>query len=312
MEFSKYQHIMKLGTAEVDGILDGTVYLFYKIDGTNSQVFLKDDGSLGYGSRNREITPEDDNAGFAAAMEGDKDLKEELLSILREHPTWTIYGEWLVPHTLKTYAGDSWKKFYVFDVLDQPTGKYLTYEEYSAVFAGNRCDRLRVIPLMEKLENPTSKDIEGRLRKTGAFLCAAGLGEGIVIKNYSFVNSFGRTTWAKMLTEDFLSTKKKTREGNRSIKDGTAEHATERMIVSRFLTYEHIAKEYSKVCERYGEAVMDPRHTFELLNRVFMEFWSDNWEIILSKMHFPTIDFRALKSECDKTVKDAIATIDRG
>lgn len=309
MEFRKYQHIMKLGTDEVDGILNGTVYLFYKIDGTNSQVFLKDDGSLGYGSRNREITPEDDNAGFAAAMEGDGPLKEELLSILTEHPSWTIYGEWLVPHTLKTYAADSWRKFYVFDVLDQSAGKYLTYEEYSAAFAGNKCDRLKVIPLMEKLVNPTPEDIEGRLRKTGAFLCATGLGEGIVIKNYSFVNRFGRTTWAKVLTEDFLSTKKATREENRSIKDGTAEHATERMIIARFLTYEHIAKEYSKICEKYGEAVMDPTHTFELLNRVFLEFWSDNWEIILNKMHFPTIDFRALKNECDRAVKEYVATL---
>lgn len=310
MEFSKYQHIMKLGTDEVDGILDGTVYLFYKIDGTNSQVFLKDDGSLGYGSRNREITPQNDNAGFASAMEGDKDLKGELLSIFREHPTWTVYGEWLVPHTLKTYSGDSWKKFYVFDVLDQSTGRYLTYEEYSAVFAGNKCDRLRVIPLMEKLESPTPKDIEDRLQKTGVFLCAAGLGEGIVIKNYDFVNKYGRRTWAKMLTEDFLGKKKDLRSTNKEIKDGTIEHATEHAIINKYLTDEHIAKEYSKICEKYGEAVMDPRHTFELLNRVFFEFWSDNWEIILNKMHLPTVNFKALKTLCDTRVKEVVATID--
>ena len=64
MEFKKYQHIMKLGTDEVDGILNGTVYLFYKIDGTNSQVFLKDDNTLGFGSRNREINLTNDNADF--------------------------------------------------------------------------------------------------------------------------------------------------------------------------------------------------------------------------------------------------------
>lgn len=309
MEFSKYQHIMKLGTDEVDGILNGTVYLFYKIDGTNSQVFLKDDGSLGYGSRNREIAAQDDNAGFAAAMEGDGPLKAEFLSILGEHPTWTIYGEWLVPHTLKTYAGDSWKKFYVFDVLDQATGRYLTYEEYSKVFSSNKYERLRVIPLMEKLENPTPKDIEDRLQKTGAFLCAAGLGEGIVIKNYDFINRFGRRTWAKMLTEDFLEKKKNLRSTNREIKDKTIQDATEREIINKYLTDEHIAKEYSKICEKYGEAVMDPRHTFELLNRVFIEFWSDNWEIILKKMHLPTVNFKTLKALCDARTKEVVATI---
>ena len=86
MEFHKYQHIMKLGTDEVDGILNGTVFLFYKIDGTNSQVFLKDDGTLGFGSRNREITPEDDNAGFALSMTQNEELYNGLLAILKAHP----------------------------------------------------------------------------------------------------------------------------------------------------------------------------------------------------------------------------------
>ena len=46
MEYKKYQHIEKLGTTEVEGILEGQVSLFYKIDGTNSCIFLKDDNTL--------------------------------------------------------------------------------------------------------------------------------------------------------------------------------------------------------------------------------------------------------------------------
>ena len=45
MNFKKYQHIEKLGTTEVEGILEGQVSLFYKIDGTNSCIFLKDDNT---------------------------------------------------------------------------------------------------------------------------------------------------------------------------------------------------------------------------------------------------------------------------
>ena len=307
MEFHKYQHIMKLGTDEVDGILNGTVDLFYKIDGTNSQVFLKDDETLGFGSRNREITPNDDNAGFAKAMTEDKELYTELLSFLRAHPSYTIYGEWLVPHTLKSYTQDSWKKFYVFDVLDEDTGEYLPYREYSRILGDLK--HLHLIPLMCELEDPTLEQIQEKLQQTGAFLCAAGLGEGIVIKNYSFVNKYGRRTWAKILTEDFLGKKKSLRSTNKEIKDGTIEHTTERSIINKYLTDEHIAKEYSKVCEKYGEAVMDPRHTFELLTRVFIEFWSDNWEIVLSKMHLPTINFKALRTLCDDRTKEVVATI---
>lgn len=50
MNFHPYQHVEKLGTAEVDGILDGTVYVFPKLDGANASVWL-DDGEVKCGSR---------------------------------------------------------------------------------------------------------------------------------------------------------------------------------------------------------------------------------------------------------------------
>lgn len=37
-----------------------------KIDGTNAQVFIGEDGVMKFGSRTRWITPDDDNYGFAA------------------------------------------------------------------------------------------------------------------------------------------------------------------------------------------------------------------------------------------------------
>src|SRR5262245_19038779 len=36
-----------------------------KVDGTNAQIAFSDDGTMHVGSRNRWITPEDDNFGFA-------------------------------------------------------------------------------------------------------------------------------------------------------------------------------------------------------------------------------------------------------
>ena len=44
-----------------------------KIDGTNAQVFICDDGTLLTGSRSRWITPADDNFGFAAWIEAHRD-----------------------------------------------------------------------------------------------------------------------------------------------------------------------------------------------------------------------------------------------
>lgn len=58
-----------------------------KIDGTNAQVFIDDDGHIYAGSRSRWITPADDNFGFAAWVDANT---EELAKLGPGHH----YGEW--------------------------------------------------------------------------------------------------------------------------------------------------------------------------------------------------------------------------
>ena len=74
---------------------------------------------------------------------------------------------------------------YIFDIYDTIENKYIPHYVYEAWF-NLIYKNLKYIPLMESLENPTEDDIKLRLGKTGDFLCTAGLGEGIVIKNYDF------------------------------------------------------------------------------------------------------------------------------
>ena len=62
--FPKYQHIERFGTSEVEGIEYGECYIFPKIDGTNSSLWIGNDGTLKAGSRKRELSIEKDNAGF--------------------------------------------------------------------------------------------------------------------------------------------------------------------------------------------------------------------------------------------------------
>lgn len=46
MKFEKYQHVERLGTVAVEGILDGIVYVYPKLDGTNTSVYLNDAGEV--------------------------------------------------------------------------------------------------------------------------------------------------------------------------------------------------------------------------------------------------------------------------
>ena len=160
---------------------------------------------------------------------------------------------------------------------------------------------INVIPLIAKLENASEEDIKKYLEDTGNFLLSEGLGEGIVIKNYSFVNKYGRTTWAKLLTEDFRTKKEHVKQfANENKEDNPVEYK-----IIKLMTVEHIQKEYHKLIESKGE--FNSKMIFELLNRVFNEFFKDNWEIILKKFKNPTIDFKRLKQLSDIKTKEVLS-----
>jgi len=67
--------------------LSRDIIITEKIDGTNAQLLITEDGDLIVGSRTKWITPQDDNAGFARWVEGNK---SELLKLgVGRH-----FGEW--------------------------------------------------------------------------------------------------------------------------------------------------------------------------------------------------------------------------
>lgn len=298
MDYISYQHIEKIGTTETEGILIGEVHLSYKIDGSNGCVFLRDDNTLGFGSRKRELTIDNDNMGFMASFVLNKELYNKFLSILRKNKNYIIYGEWLVPVIVKRYESDAWKKFYVFDVLDVENSRYLRFNEYKTILDEYS---LSYIPELAVLTNPTVEDIKEYLDKTNGFLITEGLGEGIVIKNYEYKNCYGRRTWAKILTEDFRKVKQETRQKNHLAKE---EGNTEQLIINAYLTSEHVLKEKHKIEENRKE--WSSKYIFELLNRTYDEFLNDNLLIIIKKFRNPTINFKKLKKLSDDFVKEII------
>lgn len=81
-----------------------------KIDGTNAQVFINDDGEILAGSRNRWVTPDADNYGFARWVE---DHRNELAAL----GPGRHFGEWWGSGIQRRYGltgGD--KRFSLFNV----------------------------------------------------------------------------------------------------------------------------------------------------------------------------------------------------
>jgi hypothetical protein len=95
-----------------------------KIDGTNAQVHITEDGRLFAGSRNRWIVPEADNFGFAAWV---RDHADELRTL----GPGSHYGEWWGSGIQRGYGLEKGeKRFSLFNVArwadDRDREKYPT------------------------------------------------------------------------------------------------------------------------------------------------------------------------------------------
>lgn len=79
-----------------------------KIDGTNAQIYIGEDGDVRAGSRSRWITPQDDNHGFARWVEANRD---DLLNL----GPGRHFGEWWGSGIQRNY-GLKEKRFSLFNV----------------------------------------------------------------------------------------------------------------------------------------------------------------------------------------------------
>lgn len=87
--------------------LSRQIIITEKIDGTNAQVFVGEDGSIRAGSRTRWITPDDDNFGFAAWV---NDHAGDLLEL----GPGRHYGEWWGRGIQRGY-GQNERRFSLFN-----------------------------------------------------------------------------------------------------------------------------------------------------------------------------------------------------
>jgi len=289
MAFQKYMHLERFGTNEVDGIEYGTTWVFPKLDGTNGQVWL--DGVVCTGSRNRVLSHDSDNAGFHAWASA----CPKVAAYLAEHPNHTLYGEWLVPHSLKTYRDDAWRRFYVFDVLDQSTGAFIHYENYKDGLSRHGLDYLAPIATVKN----GSLDHYLKCLDRNVFMIkdGEGVGEGIVIKNYEWQNKYGRVTWAKLITNAFKE------EHHKAM--GAPEvggMVLEETIINEFVTQHLVDKVHAKI------VVANDGWNSKLIGQLLGVVWHDliNEEIweILKRHKNPKIDFAVMNRFTIMKVKE--------
>jgi hypothetical protein len=293
-EFKKYPHLERFGKSTVQGIDQGLCYIFPKIDGSNASVWLKN-GEVQAGSRKNHLSVYEDNRGFCQYAQSHQGINK----LLNDYPHWRVFGEWLVPQTLKVYDNSAWRQLYAFDVIDCNTDKFLSYDVYAPILKSYGI--IVVEPLMV-ITNPSIIQLQDIMNNNKYLITEVEgvVGEGIVIKNYDWVNRFGQVIWAKMISTEFSEKHKS--------KPMRVAGPVEEQVIDEFCTETFIQKEFDKFVvylEGKGSA-WEMRYTKELLGRIWHEFIVEESFNFVNKHRNPVIDFRNLHQLFTFKVKNTL------
>ncbi len=305
MVFIRYQHVERIDADEAEGLLDGRCHIFPKMDGSNMCAY-SEDGELRTMSRNRVIEPPEPFAVFAREHDGIK-------RFVSDFPGLRLYGEWMVPHTVRSYVPEVWNRWFVFDVtaedkdrvyekdgrivLDCAGRNYIPYEEYVPILESYG---IEYMPVIHIIDSPSVRELGRMADEDNTWMIAdgAGCGEGIVVKRYGFVNKFGYVAWAKVLNQSFSVFKISEKRSRHEEKhEGTT---VEHEIAVRYVTQDLVDKEYSKIMQDCDTKKAVPGR---LLGMVWHCLVTESMWDAVKKFNSPTVDFRLLRKECEIRTK---------
>lgn len=193
MIVKKYQSIDRHGKRNTqETLFEGArIVVWEKIDGANASFKREGDTVLAF-SRNNQLDEHNTLGGFFEWVQGNikaEDLKDGVI----------YFGEYTNPH--KINYGENTKKFFLFDVYNEITEKYepLQIVKYEAERLS-----LNLAPIFYEGEFQSLEHIMEFVGKSQ--LAPDGIGEGVVIKNYSYTDRFGNQIFTKIVTKSFQET----------------------------------------------------------------------------------------------------------
>lgn len=286
MQFRKYEKIYRLTKEEVDGILIGTVNITEKLDGANLSIWLGEGGEIRVGSRNNDLTANGNEFNGAVKY---CNTHPGIRKCLEDHPTWRLYGEWLVRHTLN-YNETAYKKFYLFDIREETYGDFRNQDFVQTYGKGYGID---VVPFLGEFTNPTLQELTKLVEQPSVY---GKTREGIVIRNPEFTNQFGDKCNAKLVSEGFMEDNGVTFGGNNKY----SEAYWEQYISNKYITLERVQKIMNKLQPEI-EGRLDMQHIPRIINTVYHDMLVEEaWEIANKAKK---IDYDVLKRICGKKAR---------
>lgn len=297
MQYHPFLHVERIDSDECAGLLNGQVYITPKIDGTNSCIFYdKDKNKIVCGSRKRTLSADNDNAGFAAWFAAQTHPEAQLLKEFVENNTnLQVFGEWLgstkfIGH-IKDYSTYSLGELHIFDIYDFDQEKYLHYNDIYFLLREFGIENY-LVPLLAVLDDPSMEEIAEVAEHNHYLLENANHpGEGVVCRNYDFINKYGRYTVGKLVREEYKQKKSEKK------KQPSQEGEIETNIVELYVTDAEITKAIEKATVLQGEW---NKKNSKCISTCIQLVWHDSvleeMPDIVKKFKNPTINFRILNA----------------
>lgn len=285
--FKKYPKIRRLEAEENHGLLEGECYIQEKIDGANTSIWSVD-GILRCGSRNGE--KESGFRGFVDYARAHPGINQ----LLKDFPHYRLYGEWLVRHTLP-YDEASYKQFYLFDIVDDSQGLETGYNylPLKATYSLAAKHDIKTPDLLAVLSNPTMEDCSNFVGKSSL----GPKGEGVVIKNYDFINKWGNGSFGKIVAQSF-------KEDNAIVFGGNSKKSEfyyETRTMLKYVNAARVRKAVNKLMNILDEK-LDLKHTSRISNAVYQDVLTEEiWNI---QKDIPFINFKKFKNLVYRKAKD--------
>lgn len=306
-DFFKYNHVIRYGKQDVDGYLNGTVYVEPKIDGTSSAIYW-DGQDFVVQSRNRIITLEKDNAGFCDYILNITDgVADVIRDFCKAHPNIVVYGEWIggcfgrkFIGTIKYYLRGG---FYVFDIRDANVERsdieaftvdhkgFYTPDDDIFVELRNLIPD-NVVPVIAKLENPTFDELLQIVEDCHYIVPEDEHVEGVVLKNYAYRDKYGHFQIAKIVRKEYVESKGQ--KHHVVVEPG----ADEKAIIADCMLNAKLEKTKTKVLIALGEDEWKNEGKFIgfFLNLIWDDFINEDFDNqLLKRYNYPTLNFAQLK-----------------
>lgn len=201
-EYKEYTDIIRFGkSGTTQAIQEGThISITEKLDGANASFTYDEEATNGVQafSRKQVLNEESSLSGFYQWVQTNiAPIKENLVKNYR------YYGEWLVKHSV-VYKEEFYRNFYLFSIWDEEKEEYLSDD-----IVKQEAERLglKTVPYLYEGAFVSLEHIMGFVGKSKITL-EPNKGEGVVVKDATYKNRYGRQLFVKFIALEFSEVKK--------------------------------------------------------------------------------------------------------